>query len=180
LTDSAIREGFLRIGTVSAPHGFKGLVRVSVVSDIPERFAPGNTVLLEKESGMVAYKVSSSSLHKARTALVQFEGIDDRNGSESIVGCDLYISRETADKSRGLLSDSEFYYFDLIGSAVHLDGSEFGKVRDVIEGGSGHILEIADSEGSTFLVPFVEEMVDTSRIKEGHIDIHPVPGLLEK
>jgi 16S rRNA processing protein RimM len=180
LTDSAAREGYLRIGVVSAPHGLSGLVKVGVISDIPERFSDGNIVLLEKNGGMKEYTVVSASLHKARTAIVHFEGIDSRDNSESITGCDIYITQEVADKSRELLSDSEFYFFDLIGADVYLDEAKFGTVHDILECGSGHILEIADAEGTMFMVPFVDSMVDTSRIKSGRIDIHPVEGLLEK
>lgn len=180
MTDSAAREGFLRIGKVSVPHGLSGLVKVAVISDIPERFSEGNVVLLEKDGGMREYTIASSSLHKARIALVQFEGIESREGSDSITGCDIYITRETADKSRESLSDHEFYFFDLIGKEVYRDDVKFGTVNDIIEAGSGHILEIADNEGTMFMVPFIDEMVDTSRIINGRIDIHPVEGLLEK
>ncbi|MFA5520073.1 MAG: PRC-barrel domain-containing protein, partial [Spirochaetota bacterium] len=55
----------------------------------------------------------------------------------------------------------------------------FGKVKDLFEAGAGEILVIENEAKKEVLVPFVESMVNTDRIKDGIIEISPVEGLLD-
>jgi ribosomal 30S subunit maturation factor RimM len=52
-------------------------------------------------------------------------------------------------------------------------------VKDIVSGGAGELLVIAVADGREHLVPFVEAMVDTTRVSSGRIDIDPVEGLLD-
>lgn len=49
----------LRIGHISGPHGLQGMLRVAVLTDIPDRFSVGAKVLVEEKGLMSEYEVSS-------------------------------------------------------------------------------------------------------------------------
>jgi len=170
-------DEYIRIGHISGPHGLKGSLKIAVITDVESRFSEGNRVFLKSNEVFSEYTIQYFERHKGRIAIAELSGIDDIASAEKIAGSDVYITLEDAEKSRSELSDDEFYYYDLIETAVYLNDELFGKVSDVIEGGAGHILKITGSDGSEYLLPFIDEMVDTSRVKERRIDITPVEGL---
>jgi 16S rRNA processing protein RimM len=170
----------LRIGHVSGPHGLQGMLRVAVLTDIPGRFSVGEKVLVEEKGLLKEYEVSSFALHKPKIALIRFIGIEDISDAERISGCDIFILKTVAEQTRDSLLDGEFYYFDLIGIDVYYKGSKFGSVIDVVEGGSGHILQIEDTMSKKHLIPFIDSMVDTKKLADNRIDITPVDGLIEE
>ncbi|MGL4369986.1 MAG: ribosome maturation factor RimM [Spirochaetota bacterium] len=174
-------SSYILIGRISGPHGLDGRLKISVVTDKEERFSPGSRVYILRNGMYTEYCVESFEWHKGRIALCSFEGVNDRNGSEALACAEIFITQEEAEKSRGLLGEREFYYYDLIGSDVYKDGKAFGKVDAIVEGGAGCILSIKNGDGKEFLVPFVDEMVSTTRLMtEKIIDITPVDGLLDE
>ncbi|HOA07111.1 MAG TPA: ribosome maturation factor RimM [Spirochaetota bacterium] len=170
---------FIRIAKVLSAHSLKGALKIFVITDIPERFERGSAVFAIKGSVVQEYIVESFSFLKGNHAIVSFEGLTDRTSAEKLKGFTLAISKEHAERTRDILSEDEFYYSDLIGASAYRDGVCFGKVVDIIEG-AGDILVIENSSAKQFLLPFVDSMVDVSRLKEGRIDISPVDGLFEE
>lgn len=112
--------------------------------------------------------------------MIRFIGIESIEDSDRISGCDIFIAKTVAEQTRDSLDDGEFYYFDLIGADVYYKGSKFGSVIDILEGGSGHILQLEDSMSKKHLIPFIDSMVDTGKLADKRIDINPVDGLLEE
>lgn len=173
-------DEYLNIGSVRGPHGLKGIVCVNVITDIESRFTPGNGLFIEENGLLKKTEVLSYSRYKEHTALVSLKGIDSIEKAEVLTGAGLFIEKKTAEETRSNLKNNEFYFFDLIGLDVRVKDENIGTVSDIIEGGSGHIIEIEMKDGKKVLVPFVDEMVDTSRINERRIDITPIDGLFEQ
>jgi 16S rRNA processing protein RimM len=171
-------QDLVRIGRINGPHGLKGFVKVAVISDVDGRFEEGRKVYIGKENSIDEQTVIHFEKHKGRIAIAQFSGINDRYIAENSLGADIFITREEAENSRELLSEGEFYYSDLVGLSVYHKGVLFGEIAEILEGGSGHILRICGTDTKDYLIPFVDEMVDTSRIAEKRIDITPVEGLI--
>lgn len=170
---------YLRIGKVLGAHGLEGRLKVYIITDIAARFSPGNMVYLLRQGKYEAMTVSYFAIRKGRVALVSFNGLQSRNEAELLRGAELYIDRASADESRESLEEGSFYYYELIGAAVFWKEKEFGRVSDILEAGSGNILVIKRLDGCECMVPFVEEMVDTSRLVQNRIDINPVDGLFD-
>lgn len=78
----------LLVGRVDKPHGLKGEVVVSLSTNRDERVAPGTVLVLDGEGGRVL-TVAWSTVFTHRW-IVQFEDVNDRNGSEDISHRDLY------------------------------------------------------------------------------------------
>ncbi len=169
---------YLRIGKVLGAHGLDGRLKIYLITDIPTRFSPGNVVYCLKEGRYEAMTVAGFALQKNRLALVSFEGVDTRNDAAPLKGMEIFIDGCTARVERNVLDKDSFYYYELLGVEVYLDGSKFGRVSDVLETGCGNVLVIARLDGGLCMVPFVDAMVDTARIEQNRIDIHPVDGLL--
>jgi 16S rRNA processing protein RimM len=170
---------FTRIARIVGAHALNGRLKVYVISDIPDRFKKGNRVFLELKEGFKKYIISDFKEFKGSIALLGLEGVNNRTDADMLKNIDVCIDFETAEKGREFIDKDAFFYRDIIGVAVFHNNVVFGKVIDLFEAGAGEILVIENEEKREVLVPFVESMVNTDRIKDGIIEISPVEGLLD-
>src|SRR5919198_6584702 len=119
-------EGAFLVGTVGRAVGLRGEVVVDVLSDNPQRFAPGSR-LIEASSGR-ELTVRASRRNRNGT-VVAFVEITDRPGAEALRGADLVVPATTARE----LNDHEYWDHELIGcEVVATDGRTLGRVADVL------------------------------------------------
>ncbi len=113
------------------PHGLGGEVAVTLVSNRPERLAPGSE--LHTEAGTL--RVVSSRPHQRRY-LVTFSGVSDRAGAEALRGAVL--------RGAPIQDPGEMWVHELIGAAV-VDqlGIDRGLVAGVLANPGGDLLELA-------------------------------------
>jgi 16S rRNA processing protein RimM len=156
-------ETDLRIGLVRSAHGLKGALRVELLTDFPDRFAPGREV-----------EVAGRRLRVARSAeqpdglLVTFEGIDDRNAAELLIGAYCTVPLEDA---RALPAD-QYYHFQLVGLRVfdvHGD-RELGEVAEVLTYPANDVLRVTDGRREV-LIPMVRSVVRAIAPSEGRITV---------
>lgn len=170
---------YLRIAHIVDAHSLNGRLKIAVTSDNPERFNVGNTVYIERENSQSEYKITEFKPVKGRVALLGLNGILDRTAAEVLKGANIFIAKKEAERTREQLADDSFYYYDIIGCDIFMNGKKFAVVTDIMEAGSGNILVIRTNGGKSFLIPFVASMVDTSNIANRRIDISPVEGLFD-
>jgi 16S rRNA processing protein RimM len=172
------KKEYLRIARITGVHGLNGRLKIYVITDIPDRFKINNRIFIEHKGEYRIFSIKGFSVNKGKIALLQLDGITDRDSAENYRGADIFIDRDDAEKTRSGLEDGSFYYCDIIGCTAFLDGKPFGEVTDIMDAGSGSILVITSGE-KDFMLPFVESMVDTAEIKRMRIDIKPVEGLFD-
>lgn len=170
---------YIRVARIAGSHSLHGGLRIYLVTAIPERFEPGNTVYLNLSEGYKKFTVKDFRPQKDKIYLLKLSGVDDRNSADLLKGIDIFIDGASAEKFREELEDDAFFYYDIIGCRVIYKNSDFGTVNDIMEAGSGEILLIEDHKGKSYMIPFVESMVNTDRIEEKIIEINPVEGLLD-
>ena len=175
----AKNDDWLSVGKIVGVPGLQGELRVNPTSDFPERFTvPGPRWLRNRQGG----EPSEIQLKKGRQLpgkslfVVHFEGVNNRNAAEALVGQELLVPAD----DRPELAEGEFHLLDLVGLEARLtaDGPAIGTVSDLISGGND-LLEITTCEGRKLLVPFVEAIVPEVEPKEGWLLLTPPPGLLE-
>ncbi len=173
------KTGFLRIAIITGAHGLHGRLKIFAVTDLPERFTKGSRVYIEDGVSRVEHRVSEFHIQKGRQCILGVESLNDRDGALLLKGRSICISAEDAERTRGLLENDSFYYYDLIGCRVRWQGREFGELVDILEVGAGEVLVIRDTGGRERMVPFVASMVKTDLLAEGIIEIDPVEGLFD-
>ena len=160
----------LLAGEIGKPHGLAGEVYVVVISDDPDRYAPG--AMLYRDDGSTL-TVASSRAHGERF-LVRFEGIDSREDAMFLRG-PLYIPAT----ERRSLDPDEFWHDDLVGCAVATnDGVDVGTVTAVVAGPSQDLLQVATTRGDR-LVPLVKEIVVAIDTAAKRVVLDPPEGLLD-
>ncbi|MBV9387397.1 MAG: ribosome maturation factor RimM [Chroococcidiopsidaceae cyanobacterium CP_BM_ER_R8_30] len=206
--DKKLEESdWLEIGTIVAPQGLKGEVRVYPNSDFPERFeTPGQRWLLHpgaREPQPITL-LGGRYVPDKGLYIVVLEGVQDRNQAEALRGCQLLVPAS----DRPTLGEDEYHVLDLIDLEVfnQLTGETVGTVVDVIPAGND-LLEVqprlaakTDNDSTqavpdqrkkrksklkppklptTILIPFVKAIVPVVDLQLGRIEITPPPGLLE-
>lgn len=139
------------IGTIVAPHGIKGEVKVRIETDFPERFETLDQVWVQRTNGRGEMLGVESVRFQEAGALVKFRGIDDRNSSEEMRGAELRISRDELME----LEDGEFYLDDLLGIDVYTtDGEHLGKISEVLQAAGNDVYVTPKG-----LIPAVKQFV---------------------
>ena len=107
--------------------------------------------------------------------VVFFEGVEDRSASEALAGCHCLVRR--ADLPEDALAAGSH---GLIGWTVRDEAAGFsGTVSDVIDNPGQALLEIADDDGGTVLVPLVDEFVLAIDEEARFIELNAPAGLFD-
>lgn len=164
----------LVVGRVVRPHGVRGAVVVEVISDNPERFRPGERMLVERAPGCLEELVLESVAGQKTRKILRLVGVEDRDGAEALRDCDILIPASVA----GALGQGEYWIHELVGLDVTgEDGRTIGKVKDVVSGTAQDLLEIETPDGGEFLVPFVEEFVKAVDPQAGMMTVRLIEGM---
>lgn len=151
------------------PHGLDGFLGLYIEDEDVESLQPGSTAFLNDRPHQVR-----AVRRVDRGYQVAFEGIDDRFMAEQIRGLDVSVAE------RRELTEGEFWPGDLIGLIVFdQEGAQLGTVKDVLFGPGQERLLIGSEGGSTFEVPFVDDLVPLVDLAQGRVEIVSIPGLTE-
>jgi 16S rRNA processing protein RimM len=154
----------LVVGLVRGVHGLRGVVRVEILSDNPERFAVG--AVLHREGDVRPLTIASAH-RDGPGLLVKFREISDRNAADQLR--DAYLEAEPVD-----LPAEAYYWHDIVGCVVSTaDGDELGEVADVFRVGESEVYVVRGSRGE-ILVPAVSSVVIELAPAEKRIVVDPV------
>ena len=167
-------ENFVQMGVLVRPHGIRGEIVVDWQAISP--FSVDFSWYLQAGSGMPRpVRIVAHREHKGRP-LVQFEGIDDRNGAEHLRGQKLLVPRAQLPE----LPEDEAYIEDLLGFDVELeDGSPLGRFADVEQSAAHDVWVIATADGREVLFPADPSFIVSFDMDARRICIAPPPGLVE-
>lgn len=167
-----MKKKFLEIGQIVNTHGLKGEMRVDPWCDSPE-FLCEFDVLYLKDGRTLS--VTQSRPHK-NVAIIKVEGIDTVEKADEMRKTVLYIDRDDVE-----LDDGAFFVQDIIGcEVVNAETRQsYGSVNDVIKTGANDVYQIKDSEGQEYLIPVIDDVIVSTDIDAGVIEIKPLKGLFE-
>ena len=167
-----VPPAFLLVGILHRPHGVRGEMIMSIMTDFPERLKPGTKLYLGVEHEQVTIK---SLRHHNRGQLIALEGYESREAVSHLRNYELFVS--AAD--RPPLPDGEFYLHQIIGLQVVSDqGQELGRVAEWIETGANGVYIVRDEEGNEVLLPDIDEVVLKIDLDNQQMVVHLIDGLL--
>lgn len=188
-----MEENWLEIGTIVAPQGLEGELRVLSVSDFPERFQKRGIRGIQGPKGGEIREITllrGRELPGKNVYVIKLEGVENREQAEALRGYKLWANK--LEKPR--LKADEYHVSELVNLEVyhHLTGEKIGVVVDILWAGND-ILAVqleanlaplkkkspSSDSGVRALIPFVKEIVPLVDLKAARIEISPPPGLLE-
>jgi 16S rRNA processing protein RimM len=196
-------EDWLVIGTIVAPQGLRGELRVYPNSDFPERFEEPGQRWLQKPGDTEPQPIEligGRFIPGKGIYAVQLAGVHSREEAEALRDANLLVP----ESDRPELGDDEYHVLDLLNLEVvnQLTDEAIGTVVDVIPAGND-LLEVKlykqpvvsttepepplankkrkpkKEKPITVLIPFVKEIAPVVDFQKGRIEITPPSGLLE-
>lgn len=155
-------QDYLLIGEITKPQGVHGELKLRPITCDPSRFED-MTYAFMKEGDI--YRRVAISVRRAGADAVFFrmEGVETRNDAEEMRGKLLYIDREHAVE----LDEDSTFICDLMGlKGVLTDGSEIGKIIDVMQPGGNDVYVFKGKKGEV-LVPALKSVVVKVDLNEG-------------
>jgi 16S rRNA processing protein RimM len=155
-------EKQILLGRILGPHGLKGEVKIKSFTENPLDVASYGAVS--------APDGRRFTLTRARIqgdiVIAGIKGVADRNVAETLKGLELSVTRDDLPETE----EGEFYQADLVGLAVFdAQGTEIGEVVGFQYAGTGDLIEIERTDGTTGLVPFADSMVPEVDVANGRL-----------
>jgi len=164
------------IGEIARVHGLRGEVRVTPLTDHPERFERVRECVLwdatrdERETR----RITTARRH-GDTLLVTFAGCASPEDARALVGRLIALPRADALPP----PDGSFYPWQLEGARVTTeDGRLVGHVTGIEHSGAQDLWVVA-GEGREHLIPAVPDIVLDVDVAAGRVVIRPPDGLLD-
>ncbi|MGB1288262.1 MAG: ribosome maturation factor RimM [Aggregatilineales bacterium] len=168
---------FLILGKILRPHGIRGELRMSLITDFPEHLRDVETIYLGKSSEdkkKVAYELEGVRFHKSY-ALLTLADVFDRNDADALRGKMVMVDIASAVQ----LEDGEYYLFQLINLTVQTaDGQSLGRIKDVMETGANDVYIVQSEQYGELLLPAHDETIVEVNVKAGYVTMQLPEGLL--
>ncbi|HKJ27812.1 MAG TPA: ribosome maturation factor RimM [Anaerolineales bacterium] len=164
---------FLLVGILRRPHGVRGEMIMSVMTDFPERLKPGITLYL----GLDRTPLTIRSLrHHNRGQIIAFEGLNSREEVGNYRNHELFVRAD----DRPPLPEGEHYLHEILGLTVVTDqGETLGTVTDLIETGANGVFVVRPDSGKDILIPDIEDVILKIDLEGKQILVHVIEGLIE-
>jgi 16S rRNA processing protein RimM len=168
------KDAQLLVGKITTPHGIRGAVRVLLYADVLALFESDRSVFLHRpgETGH-ELRIRWIKPYKKRGALILFDGVENRDHAEQLVGLEILI-----DKSRlPQLEEGEYYWFEIIGMTVFDEnGNHLGQIASIIETGSNDVYVTRKGERE-ILIPALESVVEKIDLDDRKMVVRLPDGL---
>lgn len=155
------------------PHGIRGEVVVNPLSENPERFAPGATLLVGAGPEEAVPRLVAAARPHGGRFVVRFEDVTGRAGAEALAGALLFV----AEDELGPLEEGAYWPHQLVGAAV-LDerGRVLGTVATVHPRPEQDLWEVVTA-GGPVLLPAARDIVRSVDLEGRTIVVEPPAGL---
>jgi len=160
---------FIAIGEIIAPWGVKGKLKVKVVTDFPQRFAPSSKIYINQQP----MTINSTEWHKGK-AIIKLGTIDSIEDAQKLRGQPIEINQSQVYS----LPEGQYYHFQLIGLEVRTtQGELLGTITEILTAESNDNYVVCGAKGE-ILIPAIEDVVKSIDLNKGCIVIEPIEGLL--
>ena len=160
---------FIAVGKILAPRGIRGKLKVEVVTDFPQRFAPCSAVYIDRQP----VTIDSTEWHKGK-AIIKLDTIDSIEDAQGLRGKLIEIHHSQVYP----LPEGQYYHFQLIGLEVWTTGGELlGNITEILTAESNDNYVVRGAKGE-ILIPAIDDVVKSVDLDRGRITIEVIKGLL--
>lgn len=165
----------LEIGTIVAPHGIRGGVRIALHNRDSRALKAGMHVHLVGPRRRTVELLSVEYVPHKGQARVVLRGVDTRDAAELLRGARVEAARDDLPP----LEDDEFYLVDTLSRPVSRRVGDrlqpLGKVVDILSNGEQDLFEVewADPRGAKvrWLMPILPQFIETLGASEIVVDL---------
>lgn len=172
-----VHPDYLLLGRVLRPHGVRGELKVSILTDYPERLRELKAVYLGSgvdDRSPTQHMIQAVRFHQGY-ALIKFKEVPDRTAAERYR--ELFVMIDTANAVP--LEENEFYLYQLIGLHVETDdGLILGTIAEVLETGANDVYVLHSDQFGELLIPAHDETILKIDLQAEIVTVKLPDGLL--
>ncbi len=156
----------IELGSIGAPFGVRGWIKVRSYTDPPERVFAKRCLQLVRRGRTETYQIESTG-RSAGQLTAKLRGIDDRDLAKALTGASIVVPRdELPERAPG-----DFYRTDLIGcEVVNRRGERLGIVRCFVET-PAHAMMVVQG-GKEIWVPAVPQHLQRIDLKARRVVVN--------
>ncbi len=170
---SASNPKFLVVGEILKPWGYRGEVKVQILTGFPKRLAKLKTAYLGPDARAV--QIERARLHSG-FAVMKFAGYDTPEAAAKLRGQVVQISAEEA----APLPQGQYYHHQIIGLDVFTpENQRLGTVEEILETGANDVYLVRREDGKELLLPAIQDVIQEIDLENKRMIVRLIPGLLE-
>lgn len=164
----------VEIGRIVNTCGLKGEVKVISSSDfIKDRFKKGNIINVYNKDKNIDVNYNVVSYRKNDKFLyVKFSEVNTIEEAEKLKESSLLIDSESLPK----LDKDSFYYYELLDMEVYYNESKIGVISEISDNTRQSLIRVKGEK--EFLVPFIDEFIESIDTENKKITLKNIEGLL--
>ncbi len=154
------------IGAIAGAFGVKGEIKVTPLTDFPDRFGSLHSVFLGPKNR--EFRVEGSRVHGERI-LLKLQGIDTPEAVTALGHIDIAVPRSEAVP----LPEGAYYLDELVGVRVRTtDDVDLGTITDVLRTGSNDVW-VVERDGHANLIPAIGDAVHELNVPMRYAVVRP-------
>ncbi len=162
---------YLILGRVLKAWGFRGELKIEILTDFPERFASLSQVFLGEDAK--PFSVERTRKH-GRAVLLKLQGIDTPEEASKWRDALVQVARSDAVP----LPEGKIYLYQALGLVVKTTtGETLGQIAEVLDTGANDVYVIRSGERE-ILIPAIPSVIKQTDLERGEMIIEPMAGLL--
>jgi 16S rRNA processing protein RimM len=158
-----MRLQFIEAGEIVTTHGVKGEVKVLPWVDAPDILCEFDRCRIDG----VEYTIESCRIQKTCN-LVKLTGVDTMEAAQAMRGKVMELYREDID-------DDVIFAAELIGMQVLCDGSELGKITDVLDYPGNSVYVVKGKH--EYMIPAVKEFILSTDMDANVMQVKIIEGM---
>ena len=158
-----MRLQFIEAGEIVTTHGVKGEVKVLPWVDAPDVLCEFDRCRIDG----VEYRIESCRIQKTCN-LVKLSGVDTMEAAQAMRGKIMQLYREDID-------DDVIFAAELIGMQVLCDGSELGKITDVLDYPGNSVYVVKGKH--EYMIPAVKEFILSTDMDANVMQVKIIEGM---
>lgn len=160
---------FVAVGQVVGAHGNDGGLNIKVLSDVPNRFDPGQVLLIDGRP----FNVARSRLTGPSARILWLEEVSGRDQALPLQGRWLSIPEKDVPQP----VEGEYFHYQLVDMAVYTEEGELlGNITEILKTGSNDVYVIEGPAGE-LLVPATGQVILHVDIEGGRMTVRLLEGL---
>jgi 16S rRNA processing protein RimM len=168
-------QELIKIGKITGTHGYKGTVKVELLTDFPQRFQDLQKVKISHKNTVAELNIEACNSHKGKI-LMKFIGIDSIEEADKYRNAFLSISADELYP----LPEGTYYHFQLIGMKVYdIEIGYLGLLTDILETGANDVYMIKSEVYGEILIPAIKEVICEVDLTQSSMKVKLLPGLIE-
>lgn len=166
----------LTLGKIIKTKGLDGTFKVNSTTDFAEeRYQKGNKVYIENQKTKELRELTVRRYYfNQGFDYVSFEEIPTIEDATPFINSIILVDKETLPP----LEEDEYYFDDLEGCKVTINGDHIGKVTKVEDFNGRRSLRVTLSNKKQILIPFVDSFIKKVNIDRKCIEVELIEGMM--